>query len=72
MNHIQELKHHYRINMKKILYTVFPSLMPKQWKTRSSDPIIYTYDKDWDVFVGTNKVVLGLGFVIKHMDVYKK
>ena len=46
--------------------------MPKQWKTRSSDPIIYTYDEDWDVFVGSNKVVLGLGFVIKHMDVYKK
>ena len=36
------------------------------------DISIYTYDEDWDVFIGTNKVVLGLGFVIKHMDVYKK
>ena len=58
--------------MKKILYTIFPLLMPKQWKTRSRDPIVYTYDETWDAFVGTNKVVLGLGFVVKHMDVYKK
>jgi acyl-coenzyme A synthetase/AMP-(fatty) acid ligase len=28
--------------------------------------------RNWDVFVGSNKVVLGLGFVIKHMDPYYK
>ena len=58
--------------MKKILYTVFPSLMPKQWKTRNEDYIVYTYDEDWDVFIGQNKVVVGLSYVIKKMDVYKK
>lgn len=58
--------------MKKILYTVFPSLMPKQWKTRNKDYIVYTYDKDSDVFIGQNKVVVGLSYVIKKMDIYKK
>lgn len=58
--------------MKKILYTIFPSLMPKQWKTRNDDYIVYTYDKDDDVFIGQNNVVVGLGYVIKKMDVYKR
>jgi hypothetical protein len=58
--------------MKKILYTIFPSLMPKQWKTRNRDYIVYTYDKKDDVFVGQNNVVVGLGYVLKRMDVYKK
>ena len=58
--------------MKKLLYTIFPSLMPKQWKTRNEDYIVYTYDKESDVFIGQNKVVVGLGYVIKKMDVYKK
>lgn len=58
--------------MKKILYTIFPSLMPKQWKTRNKDYIVYTYDEDDDVFIGQNNVVVGLGYVIKKMDVYKK
>ena len=58
--------------MYKILYTVFPSLMPKQWKTRNEYYIVYTYDKDDDVFIGQNKVVVGLSYVIKKMDVYKR
>lgn len=58
--------------MKKILYTVFPSLMPKQWKTRNEDYIVYTYDEDDDIFIGQNKVVVGLDYVIKKMDIYKK
>ena len=58
--------------MKKLLYTIFPSLMPKQWKTRNEDYIVYTYDKESDVLIGQNKVVVGLGYVIKKMDVYKK
>jgi hypothetical protein len=58
--------------MKKILYTIFPSLMPKQWKTRNEDYIVYTYDEDDDVFIGQNNVVVGLGYVLKRMDVYKR
>ena len=58
--------------MKKILYTIFPSLMPKQWKTRNDDYIVYTYDEDDDVFIGQNNVVVGLGYVMKKMDIYKK
>ena len=58
--------------MKKILYTVFPSLMPKQWKTRNDNYIVYTYDKNDDVFVGQNKVVVGLGYVLDRMDPYYK
>ena len=46
--------------------------MPKQWKTRNNDYIVYTYDEYWKAFVGSNKVVVGLEYVIKHMDVYKK
>ena len=46
--------------------------MPKQWKTRNRDYIVYTYDKKDDVFVGQNNVVVGLGYVLKRMDVYKK
>ena len=58
--------------MRKILYTIFLSLMPKQWKTRSRDYIVYTYDSFNDTFVGQNKVEVGLGYVLKHMDIYKK
>lgn len=58
--------------MKKILYTVFPSLMHKQWKTRNDDCIVYTYDEDDDVFIGQNKVVVGLGYVLDRIDPYYK
>ena len=46
--------------------------MPKQWKTRNDDYIVYTYDKNDDVFVGQNKVVVGLGYVLDRMDPYYK
>ena len=58
--------------MKKLLYTAFPSLMPKQWKTKNEDYIIYTWDEEDELFVGSNNVQLSLGYVIKNLEPYYK
>ena len=72
MSHIQELKHHYRINMKKLLYTAFPSLMPKYWRTKNEDYRVYTWDEKDELFIGSNGVRLSLGYVIKKLEPYCK
>jgi hypothetical protein len=58
--------------MKKLLYTAFPSLMPKQWKTKNKDYRVYTWDKKYELFVGSNGVQLSLGYVIKKLEPYYK
>jgi hypothetical protein len=62
----------YKNEMKKILYTIFPSLIPKYWRTKNEDYIIYTWDEEDELFIGANGVQLSLGYVIKNLEPYYK
>ena len=53
--------------MKKIIYTIFPSLMPKVWRTKNEDFITYIWDDEDELFIGSNNVQLSLGYVIKNL-----
>lgn len=53
--------------MKKIIYTIFPSLMPKVWRTKNEDFITYIWDDKDELFIGSNNVQLSLGYVIKNL-----
>ena len=55
--------------MRKIIYTLFPSLMPKVWRTKGNghNYITYIWDEDEGLFVGSNNVRLSLGYVIKNL-----
>jgi hypothetical protein len=53
--------------MKKIIYTVFPSLLPKYWRTKGEDYITYEWDSKAELFIGSNKVKLSLGYVVKNL-----
>jgi hypothetical protein len=46
--------------------------MPKQWKTKNKDYRVYTWDKKYELFVGSNGVQLSLGYVIKKLEPYYK
>lgn len=50
----------------KIYYILFPSKMPKVWITDKKSGITYRYNQRIDAFVGSNNVVVGLGYVIKN------
>jgi len=55
--------------MKKIIYTIFPSLMPKVWRTKGYgyNYITYTWNVEDELFIGSNNVRLSMGYVIKKL-----
>jgi hypothetical protein len=53
--------------MKKIIYTIFPSLLPKYWRTKGEDYITYEWNSKAELFIGSNKVKLSLGYVVKNL-----
>ena len=57
--------------MKKIIYTLFPNLMPKYWKTKNEDYITYKWNSKEELFIGSNNVKRSLGYVIKNLTPVK-
>jgi hypothetical protein len=57
--------------MKKIIYTLFPNLMPKYWKTKNEDYITYKWNSKEELFIGSNNVRRSLGYVIKNLTPVK-
>lgn len=58
--------------MRLLLYTLFPSLMPKVYQTKNEDPITYTYDDYSGLFIGTNKVRLSVKYVVNNLKPLNK
>lgn len=57
--------------MRLLLYTLFPSLMPKVYQTKNENPITYTYNEDDGLFIGTNSVRLSIKYVVNNLKPLK-
>ena len=60
-----------KVLIKVIIWTIFPSLMPKVWKTDGEDFVTYKWDNCLMLFVGSNQIRLSLKYVIKNLKVKK-
>ena len=56
-----------------VFWTIFPSLMPKVWRTKGNgyNYITYIWDEDDELFIGSNSVRLSMGYVIKNLRIKK-